>query len=125
MNNQTLNSSKIRGIYIPMYDPPSIIEDSFASMKSYIFYNSQTYTKTFDNDICFIMSLNYVSDSTKVNFLATTLIRSLYLFSPANAINIHGPALVVGMNKDTDKISVSYNLIDTIANLMQRYKYDN
>lgn len=107
-----------------MYDPPCVLEDSIDYMKRYVFYGGQTYVKSFDNQHVFILSSNYISDYSKVNFFATTLIRTLYPTISNGFFTIYGPALVLGMDDDTNYTSVSYPLLDTVVNLMHRFKYE-
>jgi len=113
-----------RGILIPMYDPPSVLEDTVDNLKRYLFYTSPTYVKTFDNEHSFILSSKYMNEYNKANFFATSLVRALYPTLSDSSLTIYGPALVVGMNEDTNYTSVSYSLLDATVNLMSRYKYE-
>lgn len=93
-------------------------------MKRYIFYSDQTYFRSFDNDHAFMLSASCSSDHLKINFFATTLVRSLYPTISNAHFAIYGPALIVGMDEDTNYTSVSYHFLDATINLMSRFKYE-
>lgn len=121
---QIITPQICRAIYIPMYDAPSVLEDSVDNMKRYIFYNAQTYFKTFDNEHSFIFSSKYLDEYSEINFFATTLVRALYPTLSNSSFTIYGPTLIVGMDEDTNHCSVSYSILDATVNLMSRYRYE-
>jgi hypothetical protein len=126
INNNYYTSSKnsFRALYIPMYQAPCVLEDDIPSMKRYVFYNSQTYTLSFDGDNYFVLSTSHDSVYNQVNFFATTLYRSYYNTYSSSDFTIYGPALIIGMDEDTQYTSVSVDILDATINLMTRYQYE-
>jgi len=112
-----------RGLYIHLHDPPSVVEDSVDNLKRYLFFGAKTYTKRFDDTHCFIMSTEVARQYNQINFFAVSLARSLY---PGQEYvnDLYGPVLVLGLNDNYQYVSISYDIINSTLNLMNRFKFD-
>jgi len=118
-----LFDKECRGLYIHLHDPPYVVEDSVENLKRHLFFDSKTYSKRFDDSNCFIMSTEVLNKYDQVNYFAVSLARSLY---PGQEYvnDFYGPVLVLGLNENYQYVSISYDIINSTLNLMNRYKFD-
>jgi hypothetical protein len=126
LQTKILSQNMYRALLIPVYDPPSVLEDSIDNMQKILFYNDKIYTYTFDHKNVFILSQKYTSQYNQVNFFANSLIKAIYPNIPSdNLFTIYGPTILVGLDEDSNYSSLPYSVLDATLNLITRFNYDS
>lgn len=119
----SVSSESLKALHIPTHEYPYILTDTLTNLKLCAFLNNPIGALSFDEDNVIVLFSSNQQDQhyNSVNFLATTLLTAMYPFLLNDTFIISGSVLFLGIDTDSNFVSVPRKVIDYSMNLMTRY----